>query len=294
MAQQQHVADVHPDELCPPNNRYDLMDANKKVDLEHVQCPSESKIRTNIIKNHPLRFSRPNKRYDLMEANKKVISEHVQKSIGDLSIELKTNHISRLSVSSAAMAEVMQSSPIALTMTLYYAELLGEGLYYALSFIPHSSYSISRFYKDSLLNSYMTIFPDISRPCSRHWLGPQLIAWMIEREYCDDVGRIEKLRFDGARGRGELVALLLIVRSSCLASRSLCIKLRISSPDKVPPKEIHSTVQTALPDIACTEDIGYESFMYIWRVRIIGQVFRKRNHAPSLQEIKSDDDDVDF
>ncbi|GJW36756.1 putative reverse transcriptase domain-containing protein [Tanacetum coccineum] len=34
--QQQHAADVHPDELCPPNKRYDLMDANKKVDLEHV------------------------------------------------------------------------------------------------------------------------------------------------------------------------------------------------------------------------------------------------------------------
>ncbi|GJU83092.1 hypothetical protein Tco_1285457 [Tanacetum coccineum] len=57
MAQQQHVADVHPDELCPPNKRYDLIDANKKVDLEHVQCPSKSKILTNIIKNHPLRFS---------------------------------------------------------------------------------------------------------------------------------------------------------------------------------------------------------------------------------------------
>ncbi|GKB61726.1 retrovirus-related pol polyprotein from transposon TNT 1-94 [Tanacetum coccineum] len=57
MAQQQHVAEVHPDELCPPNKRYDLMDANKKVDLENVQCPSESKILTNIIKNHPLRFS---------------------------------------------------------------------------------------------------------------------------------------------------------------------------------------------------------------------------------------------
>ncbi|GKB56662.1 hypothetical protein Tco_0912848 [Tanacetum coccineum] len=61
MAQQQHAADVHPDELCPPNKRYDLMDANKKVDLEHVQCPSESKILTkilmNIITNHPLRFS---------------------------------------------------------------------------------------------------------------------------------------------------------------------------------------------------------------------------------------------
>ncbi|GJU42477.1 retrovirus-related pol polyprotein from transposon TNT 1-94 [Tanacetum coccineum] len=35
MAQQQHAAHVHPDELCPPNKRYDLMDANKKVDLEH-------------------------------------------------------------------------------------------------------------------------------------------------------------------------------------------------------------------------------------------------------------------
>ncbi|GJT70379.1 hypothetical protein Tco_1029665 [Tanacetum coccineum] len=57
MAQQQHAAEVHPDELCPPNKRYDLMDANKKVDLEHVQCPPESKILTNIIKNHPLRFS---------------------------------------------------------------------------------------------------------------------------------------------------------------------------------------------------------------------------------------------
>ncbi|GKB60768.1 hypothetical protein Tco_0916954, partial [Tanacetum coccineum] len=57
MAQQQHAADVYPDELCPPNKRYDLMDANKKVDLEHVQCLQESKILTNIIKNHPLRFN---------------------------------------------------------------------------------------------------------------------------------------------------------------------------------------------------------------------------------------------
>ncbi|GJV35292.1 hypothetical protein Tco_1407769 [Tanacetum coccineum] len=57
MAQQQHAAKVHLNELCPPNKRYDLMDANKKVDLEHVQCPPESKILTNIIKNHLLRFS---------------------------------------------------------------------------------------------------------------------------------------------------------------------------------------------------------------------------------------------
>ncbi|GJW65566.1 retrovirus-related pol polyprotein from transposon TNT 1-94 [Tanacetum coccineum] len=42
MAQQQHADDVHPDELCPPNKRYDLMDANKKVDLEHVIAASSS------------------------------------------------------------------------------------------------------------------------------------------------------------------------------------------------------------------------------------------------------------
>ncbi|GKA37248.1 hypothetical protein Tco_0723813 [Tanacetum coccineum] len=36
MAQQQHAADIHPDELCPPSKRYDLMDANKEVDLEHI------------------------------------------------------------------------------------------------------------------------------------------------------------------------------------------------------------------------------------------------------------------
>ncbi|GKB00251.1 hypothetical protein Tco_0828244 [Tanacetum coccineum] len=57
MAQQQHAADVHPDELCPPNKRYDLMDANKKVDFEQVQCLLESKILLNNIKDHPLRFS---------------------------------------------------------------------------------------------------------------------------------------------------------------------------------------------------------------------------------------------
>ncbi|GJX75612.1 retrovirus-related pol polyprotein from transposon TNT 1-94 [Tanacetum coccineum] len=51
-------ADVHPDELCPPNKRYDFMDANKKVDLNHMQCPPESpnSVRTSS-KNHPLRLA---------------------------------------------------------------------------------------------------------------------------------------------------------------------------------------------------------------------------------------------
>nr|GEY39490.1 hypothetical protein [Tanacetum cinerariifolium] len=57
MTQQQHVANVHPDELCLPNKQNDLMDANKKIDLEHVQCLSKIIILTNIIKNHPFQFS---------------------------------------------------------------------------------------------------------------------------------------------------------------------------------------------------------------------------------------------
>ncbi|GKB07515.1 retrovirus-related pol polyprotein from transposon TNT 1-94 [Tanacetum coccineum] len=36
MPQAQRQADVHQDELCPPNKRYALMDANKKIDLEHL------------------------------------------------------------------------------------------------------------------------------------------------------------------------------------------------------------------------------------------------------------------
>ncbi|GKE57197.1 hypothetical protein Tco_1496382, partial [Tanacetum coccineum] len=57
MAQPQRPADVHQDEFCPPNKRYALMNANKKVDLENSLCPDESRILENILQNHPLRFS---------------------------------------------------------------------------------------------------------------------------------------------------------------------------------------------------------------------------------------------
>nr|GEW37435.1 retrovirus-related Pol polyprotein from transposon TNT 1-94 [Tanacetum cinerariifolium] len=57
MAQSQNQPDVHQDELYPPNKRYALMDANKKIDLDNPLCPNEIKILANIFKNHPLRFS---------------------------------------------------------------------------------------------------------------------------------------------------------------------------------------------------------------------------------------------
>ncbi|GKB45825.1 hypothetical protein Tco_0896578 [Tanacetum coccineum] len=57
MAQPQRQADVHQDDLCPPNKRYALIDANRKIDLDNPLCANESKILANIIQNHPLRYS---------------------------------------------------------------------------------------------------------------------------------------------------------------------------------------------------------------------------------------------
>nr|GEU38261.1 copia protein [Tanacetum cinerariifolium] len=56
IAQPQRQADVHQDELCPPNKCYALIDANKKIDLDNPLCPNKSKIMANILQNHPLRF----------------------------------------------------------------------------------------------------------------------------------------------------------------------------------------------------------------------------------------------
>nr|GFA66246.1 hypothetical protein [Tanacetum cinerariifolium] len=57
MAQTQSLSGVHQDELCPPNKRYALMDANKKVVLENPLCPDKSIILANILQNHSLIFS---------------------------------------------------------------------------------------------------------------------------------------------------------------------------------------------------------------------------------------------
>ncbi|GKC22493.1 retrovirus-related pol polyprotein from transposon TNT 1-94 [Tanacetum coccineum] len=48
MAQQQHAADVHPDELYPPNKQYDLMDANQKVILTSAMPTREAKYANEI------------------------------------------------------------------------------------------------------------------------------------------------------------------------------------------------------------------------------------------------------
>nr|GEW94256.1 copia protein [Tanacetum cinerariifolium] len=54
MAQQQE--DVPRDTLGPPHKHYDIMDANKKIDLVNSQCPNETKIVRHILNHHPLRI----------------------------------------------------------------------------------------------------------------------------------------------------------------------------------------------------------------------------------------------
>ncbi|GKC87972.1 retrovirus-related pol polyprotein from transposon TNT 1-94 [Tanacetum coccineum] len=192
MAQQQHAADVHPDELCPPNKRYDLMDANKKVDLEHVQCPPESKILTNIIKNHPLRFS--------IAASSSVpwiyMAQfwHTLKEDGskyrlkfmldkkELSLTLDdNNHNSFVPPPSFSDMVPFYKQQLGFTMELktsscfkttgllqpwqtlckIFSKCLTTRLHYSLHH-PTSSISYPRFTK-IIISHYMTIFPEISR-----------------------------------------------------------------------------------------------------------------------------------
>ncbi|GKC33793.1 hypothetical protein Tco_1046177 [Tanacetum coccineum] len=43
--------------FVPPNKQYDLVDANKKINIINPSCPPSSKILGNILNQHPLRFS---------------------------------------------------------------------------------------------------------------------------------------------------------------------------------------------------------------------------------------------
>ncbi|GJV61136.1 hypothetical protein Tco_1467236 [Tanacetum coccineum] len=186
MAQQQHAADVHPDELCPPNKRYDLMDANKKVDLEHVQCPPESKILTNIIKNHPLRFSiaasssvpwiymaqfwhtlkEDGSKYRLkFMLDKKELSLTLDnfRTIFHLPQENDNNHNSFMPPPSFFDMVPFYKQQLGFTMELKTSSSFKttEGLYYSLHH-PTSSIPYPRFTK-IIISHYMTSFPEISR-----------------------------------------------------------------------------------------------------------------------------------
>ncbi|GJQ99365.1 retrovirus-related pol polyprotein from transposon TNT 1-94 [Tanacetum coccineum] len=165
MAQQQHATYVHPDELFPPNKRYDLMDANKKVDLEHVQCPPESKILTNVIKNHPLRFSIATSSSvpwiymaqfwnTLKEDGSKYRLRHHQFQDNRSSAAHGKNLCKIFSKCLTTRVTRWDQPPLQIMQMMYcfvnnihvdYAELLWEGLYYSLhhptSLIPYPRFT---------------------------------------------------------------------------------------------------------------------------------------------------------
>ncbi|GJR90703.1 retrovirus-related pol polyprotein from transposon TNT 1-94 [Tanacetum coccineum] len=169
-------ANVHPDEQCPPNKRYDLIDANKKVELEHVQCPSESKILINIIKNHLLRFSiaasasvpRIYMAQYLPQANDNNHASFVPPpSFSDMPGRLYARYSSP-SVDYTRYGN--GTTPLHIMQMLYcfvnnihvdYAELMWEGIYYSLHH-PATSIPYLRFTK-IIISHYMTIFPHMSR-----------------------------------------------------------------------------------------------------------------------------------
>ncbi|GJZ83508.1 retrovirus-related pol polyprotein from transposon TNT 1-94 [Tanacetum coccineum] len=154
MAQQQHAADVHPDELCPPNKRYDLMDANKKVDLEHFWHT----LKEDGSK-YQLRF--------MMDKKELTLTLDDFRQIFHLPQATANNHNSFVPPPSFSdmvpfYKQIMQMLYCFVNnIHVDYAELLWEGLYYLLHH-PTSSIPYLRFTK-IIVSNYMTIFSEISR-----------------------------------------------------------------------------------------------------------------------------------
>ncbi|GJU51454.1 hypothetical protein Tco_1221009 [Tanacetum coccineum] len=178
MAQPQRQADVHQDELCPPNKRYALIDANKKIDHDNPVCPNESKILENILQNHPLRFS--------IAASSSILKELTMtlddsRTIFKLPQATDNNH--EFFVTAPKFLEMVPFflNDLGLTLELRspsnfkttnvycfinnmhvdYANLLWEGLPYLLEH-PSTLLPYPRFSK-LIISHYMTAYPEISR-----------------------------------------------------------------------------------------------------------------------------------
>ncbi|GJT39905.1 hypothetical protein Tco_0939770 [Tanacetum coccineum] len=220
MAQQQQAADVHQDELCPPNRRYDLIDANKKVDLEnfwHTLKEDGSKHRLKFLldrKELTLTLDDFGIIFHLLQANDNnhallvpppSFSDMVPfyKQVLGFIMELKT--VSNFKIpgllhpwqtlckifSKCLTTHVTgwDQPSLQIMQMLYcfvnnihvdYAELMWEGIYYSLHH-PATSIPYPRFTK-IIISHYMTIFPDISRRRNKNKVGMRISPWMITEE----------------------------------------------------------------------------------------------------------------
>ncbi|GKD07192.1 hypothetical protein Tco_1186877, partial [Tanacetum coccineum] len=162
---------VHPDELCPPNKQYDLMDANKKVDLEHVTIFHLPHANDN---NHNSFVPPPSFSDEVLFYTQQL----------GFTMKLKTSSsfkTTRLLQPWQTLCKIFSKClttrvtgwdqpPLQIMQMMYcfvnnihvdYAELLWEGIYYSLHH-PTSSIPYPRFTK-IIVSHYMTIFPEISR-----------------------------------------------------------------------------------------------------------------------------------
>ncbi|GJU03765.1 hypothetical protein Tco_1114103 [Tanacetum coccineum] len=213
MAQQQHAADVHPDERCPPNKQYDLMDANKKVDLEHFWHT----LKEDGSK-HRLKF--------LLDRKELTLTLNDFRTIFHLPQANDNNHASFVPPSSFSDMVPFYKLVLGFTMELKIVSnfkisgllhpwqtlckifskclttrLIWEGIHYSLH-RPVTSITYPRFTK-IIISHYMTIFPDISRRArdayhnlqdddimknifnsgrNKNKVGMRIPAWMITDE----------------------------------------------------------------------------------------------------------------
>ncbi|GKC38239.1 hypothetical protein Tco_1050623 [Tanacetum coccineum] len=144
MAQPQRQADVHQDELCPPNKRYALMDANKKIDLE------------NLLTIFHLPRATDNNHDHFVPAPK--FSEMVPVYINNLGFTLELRSPSNFKTTSLIMQMLCC---FVNNIHVDYADLLWEGLHYSLEH-PSTLIPYPRFIK-LRVSHYMTAFPEISR-----------------------------------------------------------------------------------------------------------------------------------
>ncbi|GJT64428.1 hypothetical protein Tco_1015908 [Tanacetum coccineum] len=210
MAQRQQAADVHPDELCPPNKRYDLMDANNKVELEnfwHTLKEDGSKNRLKfLLDRKELTITLDDFRtiFHLPQANDNNHASFVPPpSFSDMVPFYKQvlGFIMELmSVSNFKIPGLLQPWQ---TLCKIFSKCLTtrEGIYYSLHHLA-TSIPYPRFTK-IIISHYMTIFLEISRRArdayhnlqdddimknifnsgrNKNKVGMRIPAWMITEE----------------------------------------------------------------------------------------------------------------
>ncbi|GJT79075.1 retrovirus-related pol polyprotein from transposon TNT 1-94 [Tanacetum coccineum] len=175
MAQQQHAADVHSDELCPPNKRYDLMEQNPEAfALQHPNNLHHPQYHQTNDNNHAS-FVPPPSFSDMVPFYKQVLGFTMElKTVSNFKIPgLLQPWKTLCKIFSKCLTTRVtgwDQPPLQIMQMFYcfvnnihvdYEELMWEGIYYSLHHhVPLIPYP--RFMK-IIISYYMTIFPDISR-----------------------------------------------------------------------------------------------------------------------------------